>query len=184
MEIIHIETQPTAEKNVASLNASLSNFDFMGPLRGPCLWVEMLNPSGIPFDGAYVKIDGDDWQNWPCDLTEEQDYEYISSIILNRLGIDKRHKLIFVNYSPTVETFQTGSNYTFTFETYSYPSGTINYQWSKDGIDIPNATGNSYSIINAQNIDTGVYNLTASNNEFTISGIAGLYSSETPNQII
>jgi hypothetical protein len=183
MEIIHIETQPTADKNVAFLNASLSNFDFMGPLRGPCLWVEMLNSSGVPFDGAYVKIDGDDWQNWPCDLTEEQDYEYISNIILNRLGLDKRHKLIFTEY-PTPSYFQSGSDYTFTFQTYSYPSGEVFYQWSKDGEIIPDATGNSYSIINAQNIDTGVYNLTASNNEFTISGIAALYSLETPNQII
>jgi hypothetical protein len=183
MEIINIETQPTAEKNVASLKARLSNFDFMGPLRGPCLWVEMLNPSGIPFDGAYVKIDGDDWQNWPCDLTEEQDYEYISNIILNRLGLDRKHKLIFTEY-PTVGYFQTGSDYTFTFQTYSYPSGEIFYQWSKDGDIIPDATGNSYSIINAQDINTGIYKLTASNNEFSITGSIGLYESIITNQNI
>lgn len=175
MEIIYIETQPTSEKNVASLKAALSNFDFMGPLRGPCLWVEMLNPSGLPFDGAYVKIDGPDWQNWPCDLTEEQDYEYISNIILNRLGLDKKHKLIFIEY-PTPSSFQSGSDYNFTFETYSHPSGEVFYQWSKDGVVIPDATGNSYSIKNAEQINVGIYSLVASNNEFSITGSTSLYN--------
>ncbi len=180
MEIIYIETQPTSEKNVASLKATLSNFDFMGPLRGPCLWVEMLNPSGIPFDGAYVKIDGDDWQNWPCDLTEEQDYEYISNIILNRLELDKRHKLIFTENPPS-PCLESGSDYTFTFQTYSYPSGGIAYQWSKDQMIIPDATGNSYSIINAQDINTGIYSLVASNNEFSITGYVTLQPPFDPN---
>lgn len=65
MDTVYIETQPTSEKNVASLKAVLGNFDFMGPLRGPCLWVEMLNPNGLPFDAQYVRIDGPDWQSYP-----------------------------------------------------------------------------------------------------------------------
>jgi len=177
METITIETQPTSEKNVATLKATLSNFDLMGPLRGPCLWVEMLNPSGFSFDGTYVKIDGDDWQNWPCNQTEEEDYEYISNVILNRLNLDKRHKLIFTSY-PSIPFIEDGGNYNFSFEAYSYPSGTIDYQWRKDGVDISGATTNSYSINNAQISDTGVYNLIASNDEFTITGSVYLFQPE------
>jgi len=172
METIVIETQPTSEKNVATLKCILSNFDLMGPLRGPCLWVEQLNPNGLPFDGCYVKIDGDDWQNWPCDLTNEQDYEYLSSVILRKLGLDKRHKLLFTQY-PQSQLYTGAADYNFTCETFSYPSG-VSYQWRKDGAEIPGAVSNSYSISNAQMSDTGVYQIVATNSDFVITGQAYL----------
>ena len=173
MEIIHIETQPTAEKNVASLNASLSNFDFMGPLRGPCLWVEMLNPSGSPFDGQYVRIDGDDWQNWPCDQTDEEDYKYLSDVILRKVGLDWRHKLYFTTY-PNSFTYTGVADYVFSCSADAYPTGNISYQWNKDGEMISGATGNIYTISNAQESDTGIYSVIVTNPEFSISGRASL----------
>lgn len=173
MDTIVIETQPTPEKNVYTLKCVLSNFDLMGPLRGPCLWAEHLNSGGAPFDGAYVKIDGDDWQNWPCDLTEEQDYEYLSSVILRRLGLTKRHKLIFTEY-PQSQLYTGTADYTFSCDTYSYPLGAT-YQWQKDGVDISGATSNSYTVTNAQEINTGIYQVVVNNSEYTITGSASLY---------
>lgn len=173
MDTIVIETQPTPEKNVYTLKCVLSNFDLMGPLRGPCLWAEHLNSGGAPFDGAYVKIDGDDWQNWPCDLTEEQDYEYLSSVILRRLGLTKRHKLIFTEY-PQSQLYTGAADYTFSCDTYSYPLSAT-YQWQKDGVDISGATFNSYTVTNAQEINTGIYQVVVNNSEYTITGSASLY---------
>lgn len=182
MDTVIINTQPTSERNVAQLRCTLGNFDFMGPLRGPCLWVEMFNSNGTPFDAQYVRIDGPDWQNWPCDQTDEEDYEYISNVILNRLNLDKRHKLLFTTY-PNSYSIEDGGNYNFLFETYSYPSGLINYQWQKDGVDISGAITNSYSINNAQISDVGIYNLIASNDEFTITGSVSLFQFQTGTSI-
>lgn len=172
MDTVVIETQPTSQKNVATLKCILSNFDLMGPLRGPCLWVEQLNSNGLPFDGCYVKIDGDDWQNWPCDLTNEQDYEYLSSVVLRKLGLDRRHKLLFTQY-PQSQIYTGVTDYSFSCQTFSYPSG-VSYQWKKDGNEIAGATSDSYTISNAQITETGVYSIVATNSEFCITGQAYL----------
>jgi hypothetical protein len=172
METISIETQPNADKNVSLLTARLGNFDLMGPLRGPCLWVEMFNTKGEMFDGTWVKVDGDDWQNWPCDQTEEQDYEYLSSVVLKKLNFDKRHKLIFKQY-PQSQYFEEGNNYEFNCSVYSYPSG-VSYQWYKDDVLIDGATSTGISIQNAQLNQTGYYSVVATNPETSITGTCSL----------
>jgi hypothetical protein len=174
METISIETQPNADKNVSLLTARLGNFDLMGPLRGPCLWVEMFNTKGEMFDGTWVKVDGDDWQNWPCDQTEEQDYEYLSSVILKKLNFDKRHKLVFTQ-GPQIFSFTEGSSYDFSCSIYSYPSENISYQWYKNNQEIAGAVSSGYQIQNAQLDQTGYYSVVVSNSEFTITGAGGLY---------
>lgn len=176
METVYIETQPTAEKNVASLKAILGNFDFMGPLRGPCLWVEMINPNGLPFDGQYVRIDGDDWQNWPCDQTDEQDYKYLSDVILRKVGLDWRHYLKFTQ-PPQFNLYTGVADYVFSCAVESYPTGSFSYQWNKDGIEIIGATSDTYTVSNAVESQTGVYSVVVSNNEFTITGDGYLYTS-------
>ena len=172
MDTIFIETQPTLSRNVASVKAVLSNFDFMGPLRGPCLWVEMFNPEGKSFDGQHVRVDGADWQNWPCDQTAEQDYEYISNVILRKIGLDKRHKLYFTQ-TPQSQIFVEGQSYNFNCSVYAYPDE-VNYKWFKDNQEIEGAENNSYSIQNAQSSQTGVYSVVAYNTEFSITGTAYL----------
>jgi hypothetical protein len=169
METVYIETQPTSQKNVGLLKATLSNFDFMGPLRGPCLWVEMLNPSGVPFDGQYVRIDGDDWQDWPCNQTNEEDYKYLSNVILKKVGLDWKHYLKFVN-SPNFNVFTGSANYSFSCSVDMYPSGEASYQWNKDSVPIEGANSNIYTISNAQITDTGNYSVAVSNSEFSITG--------------
>lgn len=173
MDTVIINTQPTSERNVAQLKCTLGNFDFMGPLRGPCLWVEMFNPSGLPFDAQYVRIDGPDWQNWPCDQTDEEDYKYLSDVILRKVNLDWQHYLKFTTY-PQYYTFQTGNNYTFSCEVESYPSGSYTYQWNKNGTPIADAITNTYSITNAQDSNTGSYSVVVSNSEFTITGFGAL----------
>lgn len=168
METITIETQPTADRNIALLKARLGNFDLMGPLRGPCLYVEMFNAAGGLFDGVYVKIDGDDWQNWPCNLTTEEDYEYLSSVILRKLGLGKRLKApYFTQYPPSANVIQ-GQNITISCEVNGYPKE-FTYQWSYESTALP-FTGNSCEIINVQNTNTGIYNVLVSNSQGSISG--------------
>ena len=87
MEIITIETQPTAEKNVALVNCRFGDINLMGINRGISLWAELFNANGGMFDGCYVQIDGPDWTQWPAGLTPEEDNEYVSAIILKRLGL-------------------------------------------------------------------------------------------------
>lgn len=176
MDTVVINTQPTSERNVAKLRCTLGNFDFMGPLRGPCLWVEMFNPSGLPFDAQYVRIDGPDWQNWPCDQTEEQDYEYLSNVILKKVNLDWQHYLKFTQ-PPQYYIYDGQKDYTFSCAVESYPTGTYSYQWNKDGVEIVGATSASYTLSNAPKSETGIYSVVVSNNEFTITGNGYLMAS-------
>jgi len=169
MDTVIIDTQPTSERNVAQLRCTLGNFDFMGPLRGPCLWVEMFNLNGLPFDAQYIRIDGPDWQNWPCDQTDEQDYEYLSNVILRKVNLDWKHYLQFTQY-PQYYTYTGQTDYVFSCAVESYPTGTYSYQWNKDGVEIVGATSASYTLSNAPESETGVYSVVVSNNEFTITG--------------
>lgn len=174
MDTVIINTEPTSERNVAQLRCTLGNFDFMGPLRGPCLWVEMFNPKGLPFDAQYVRIDGPDWQNWPCDQTDEQDYLYLSNIVLRKVGLDWRHYLKFTQY-PQNYMYSGQMNYTFNCVVESYPTGTFSYQWQKNGEDIVGATADTYTVSNDTESQIGVYSVVVSNNEFVITGDGSLY---------
>jgi hypothetical protein len=172
METVVIETQPSADRNVALLKATLGNFDLMGPLRGPCLYVEMLNANGGLFDGCYVQINGDDWQNWPCNLTPEQDYEYLSSVILRKLGLTKRLKAPYFKEYPLSQMPIQGSDVIISCEVDGNPAE-FTYSWTKNDNQLP-FTGNSCSISNIQTGDNGIYQVLVSNTQGSISGAASI----------
>jgi uncharacterized delta-60 repeat protein len=68
----------------------------------------------------------------------------------------------------------------------------VNFQWSKDGIDIPGATGSSYSIFNVQFPDAGNYSVfvtdpvgsTTSSNALLQVGIAPAFTSQADGLVV
>lgn len=173
MEIITIETQPTAEKNVASVNCRFGDINLMGINRGISLWCELFNANGGMFDGCYVQIDGPDWTQWPAGLTQEEDSEYVNAIILKRLGLQKRLKAPYFTSYPSSQSVIQDSNVSISGVVNGYPKE-FTYQWYKDSTIIPNATGNVYSINNVTNADAATYLLSVSNSQGTVSGSASL----------
>ena len=173
MEIITIETQPTAEKNVALVNCRFGDINLMGINRGISLWAELFNANGGMFDGCYVQIDGSDWTQWPAGLTTEEDNEYVSAIILKRLGLQKRLKAPYFTSYPNSQYVVQDSNVSFTGIVNGYPKE-FTYQWYKNSSILPDATGNVYSINNVTNTDAATYLLTVSNSQGTVSGSASL----------
>jgi hypothetical protein len=173
MEIITIETQPTAEKNVALVNCRFGDINLMGINRGISLWAELFNANGGMFDGCYVQIDGSDWTQWPAGLTPEEDNEYVSAIILKRLGLQKRLKAPYFTSYPNSQYVVQDSNVSFIGIVNGYPKE-FTYQWSKNSDILPDATGNIYSINNVTNTDAATYLLTVSNTQGTVSGSASL----------
>ena len=173
MEIITIETQPTAEKNVALVNCRFGDINLMGINRGISLWAELFNANGGMFDGCYVQIDGPDWTQWPAGLTPEEDNEYVSAIILKRLGLQKRLKAPYFTSYPNSQYVVQDSNISFTGIVNGYPKE-FTYQWYKNSGIIPDATGNTYSINNVTNEDAATYLLSVSNSQGTVSGSASL----------
>ena len=173
MEIITIETQPTAEKNVALVNCRFGDINLMGINRGISLWAELFNANGGLFDGCYVQIDGADWTEWPAGLTPEEDNEYVSAIILKRLGLQKRLKAPYFTSYPNSQYIVQDSNVTFSGVVNGYPKE-FTYQWYKNSGIIPEATGNTYSINNVTNNDAATYLLSVSNTQGSVSGSASL----------
>lgn len=173
MEIITIETQPTAEKNVASVNCRFGDINLMGVNRGISLWCELYNANGGMFDGCYVQIDGPDWTQWPAGLTQEEDSEYVNAVILKRLGLQKRLKAPYFTSYPSSQSVIQDSNVSISGVVNGYPKE-FTYQWYKDSTIIPNATGNVYSINNVTNADAATYLLSVSNSQGTVSGSASL----------
>ena len=173
MEIITIETQPTAEKNVASVNCRFGDINLMGVNRGISLWCELYNANGGMFDGCYVQIDGPDWTQWPAGLTQEEDSEYVNAVILKRLGLQKRLKAPYFTSYPSSQSVIQDSNVSISGVVNGYPKE-FTYQWYKDSTIIPNATGNIYSINNVTNADAATYLLSVSNSQGTVSGSASL----------
>jgi len=173
MEIITIETQPTAEKNVASVNCRFGDINLMGVNRGISLWCELYNANGGMFDGCYVQIDGPDWTEWPAGLTQEEDSEYVNAIILKRLGLQKRLKAPYFTSYPSSQSVIQDSNVSISGVVNGYPKE-FTYQWYKNSGIIPDATGNIYSINNVTNADAATYLLSVSNSQGTVSGSASL----------
>ena len=173
MEIITIETQPTAEKNVALVNCRFGDINLMGINRGISLWAELFNANGGMFDGCYVQIDGSDWTQWPAGLTTEEDNEYVSAIILKRLGLQKRLKAPYFTSYPNSQYVVQDSNVSFSGIVNGYPKE-FTYQWFKNSGILPDATGSVYSINNITNTDAATYLLTVSNSQGTVSGSAFL----------
>ena len=173
MEIITIETQPTAEKNVALVNCRFGDINLMGINRGISLWAELFNANGGLFDGCYVQIDGAEWTQWPAGLTPEEDSEYVNAIILKRLGLQKRLKAPYFTSYPNSQYVVQDSNVTFSGVVNGYPKE-FTYQWYKNSGIIPEATGNTYSINNVTNNDAATYLLSVSNTQGSVSGSASL----------
>ena len=173
MEIITIETQPTAEKNVALVNCRFGDINLMGINRGISLWAELFNANGGMFDGCYVQIDGPDWTQWPAGLTPEEDNEYVTAIILKRLGLQKRLKAPYFTSYPNSQYVVQDSNVSFSGVVNGYPKE-FTYQWYKNSGIIPDATGNIYSINNVTNEDAATYLLSVSNSQGIVSGSASL----------
>ena len=173
METITIETQPTAEKNVALVNCRFGDINLMGINRGISLWAELFNANGGMFDGCYVQIDGSDWTQWPAGLTTEEDNEYVSAIILKRLGLQKRLKAPYFTSYPNSQYVVQDSNVSFSGIVNGYPKE-FTYQWFKNSGILPDATGSVYSINNVTNTDAATYLLTVSNSQGTVSGSASL----------
>ena len=173
MEIITIETQPTAEKNVALVNCRFGDINLMGINRGISLWAELFNANGGMFDGCYVQIDGSDWTQWPAGLTTEEDNEYVSAIILKRLGLQKRLKAPYFTSYPNSQYVVQDSNVSFSGIVNGYPKE-FTYQWFKNSGILPDATGSVYSINNVTNTDAATYLLSVSNSQGTVSGSASL----------
>jgi hypothetical protein len=173
MEIITIETQPTAEKNVALVNCRFGDINLMGINRGISLWAELFNANGGLFDGCYVQIDGAEWTQWPAGLTQEEDSEYVNAIILKRLGLQKRLKAPYFTSYPNSQYVVQDSNVTFSGVVNGYPKE-FTYQWYKNSAIIPEATGNTYSINNVTNNDVATYLLSVSNTQGSVSGSASL----------
>jgi hypothetical protein len=173
MEIITIETQPTAEKNVALVNCRFGDINLMGINRGISLWAELFNANGGLFDGCYVQIDGAEWTQWPAGLTQEEDSEYVNAIILKRLGLQKRLKAPYFTSYPNSQSVVQDSNVTFSGVVNGYPKE-FTYQWYKNSGIIPEATGNTYSINNVTNNDAATYLLSVSNTQGSVSGSASL----------
>jgi hypothetical protein len=173
MEIITIETQPTAEKNVALVNCRFGDINLMGINRGISLWAELFNANGGLFDGCYVQIDGAEWTQWPAGLTQEEDSEYVNAIILKRLGLQKRLKAPYFTSYPNSQYVVQDSNVTFSGVVNGYPKE-FTYQWYKNSGIIPEATGNTYSINNVTNNDAATYLLSVSNTQGSVSGSASL----------
>ena len=173
METITIETQPTAEKNVALVNCRFGDINLMGINRGISLWAELFNANGGMFDGCYVQIDGSDWTQWPAGLTTEEDNEYVSAIILKRLGLQKRLKAPYFTSYPNSQYVVQDSNVSFSGIVNGYPKE-FTYQWYKNSGILPDATGSVYSINNVTNTDAATYLLSVSNSQGTVSGSASL----------
>lgn len=173
MEIITIETQPTAEKNVALVRCRFGDINLMGINRGISLWAELFNANGGMFDGCYVQIDGAEWTQWPAGLTSEEDSEYVNAIILKRLGLQKRLKAPYFTSYPNSQYVVQDSNVTFSGVVNGYPKE-FTYQWYKNSAIIPEATGNTYSINNVTNNDAATYLLSVSNTQGSVSGSASL----------
>jgi hypothetical protein len=185
MQTIQVKTQPTAERNVSLVVARLSNFDFMGPTRGPHLLAEQYNPNGQLFDSANVMIDGEDWQNWPCDLTEEQDLEYLGSVITRKLGLTKRLEFPFFKTFPNPLSLIEGDSGEFSVSVGGFPDD-FTYQWKKDGQNIVGATGDSYQVGPVVADQNENYSVIVSNSQGSITGSASLsvINFSAPNIIV
>jgi len=91
---------------------------------------------------------------------------------------------------PTGHATSVGANVTFSSEV-SNPTP-VNYQWSKDGIAIPGATGNSYSLFNVQFSDAGNYSVsvtdslggTSSSNALLQVGLAPAFTSQASSLVV
>lgn len=87
--------------------------------------------------------------------------------------------LLTINFPPVIvtgpsaRTVSVGDLVTFTVSATGTP--VLSYQWQKEGVDIPTATANSYSILRAALTDAGKYSVVVTNaSGFATSAVANL----------
>ena len=78
-----------------------------------------------------------------------------------------------ISSQPSTANVQRGQPVTFSIT--ATGQGTLSYQWQKDGVDIPNATGSSYNIVSAQPWHIGNYTVKVTDTNGTVmSNVASL----------
>lgn len=96
--------------------------------------------------------------------------------------------LITINASPTLVSapvggsFYVGDSILLSAEFTGYPAPT--YQWSRNGVNIPNATGSTYAFTPTSTAEGGTYTVTASNTAGTGSASALVNVLDTPTSFI
>ena len=96
--------------------------------------------------------------------------------------------LITINASPTLVSapvggsFYVGDSILLSAEFTGYPAPT--YQWSRNGVDIPNATGSTYAFTPTATAEGGTYTVTATNTAGTGSASALVNVLDTPTSFI
>jgi glucose/arabinose dehydrogenase len=78
------------------------------------------------------------------------------------------YKIVYSNPQAPVILLQPGGNtvsqgQSATFKVIASGAATLNYQWRKNGVDIPGATSESYTVSNAQASNAGQYTVRVSN---------------------
>jgi len=66
-----------------------------------------------------------------------------------------------ITMQPVAQTVAAGSPMVFSVAASGAPPPAL--QWQKDGVNIPGATGNEYSIANCSSVDAGAYSVVATN---------------------
>ena len=79
-----------------------------------------------------------------------------------------------ITTQPKSQTVKEGK--TVTFSVVATGTGTLSYQWKKDGTAISGATGTSYKINSAKYSDSGKYTVTVSNSAGSVTSSAAVLS--------
>ncbi len=88
--------------------------------------------------------------------------------------------LTITSFGPASYAVRAGTNAAtatnVTFSVTAYGTGTLTYQWRKDGVDVPGATGTSITITNVQLVDEGAYTVAVTDLSGTaISPVGNIY---------
>jgi hypothetical protein len=147
--------------------------------------IELQKPDAPDTNGvAYIIVDKVDYKDsapWPSSADG-------SGAILRRLdlaayGNDPANWIEFapltISAQPTNVMLRPG--FTATFNVVAYGTGTLKYQWRKEGVNIPGATNDSLVLANVQLDNDGAYSVMVTDaTGFVISAPASLFILITP----
>ena len=94
-------------------------------------------------------------------------YNHAKVITLDELPAFYTNFTIEFSTQPVSQTVAAGANVTFSAASTSLPAPT--YQWQKNGINIPGATSNVYTIFSASTGDAGNYTVVATNSAGSVT---------------
>lgn len=101
-------------------------------------------------------------------------YNHAKVITLDELPAFYTNFTIEFSMQPASQTVAAGTNVTFSANSASLPTPT--YQWQKNGINIPGATGSAYTIFSVSTSDAGNYTVVATNSTGAVTSNAALLS--------